>query len=125
MADAGIEPQSRSLWRTTARHFRRVKALYEAACQRTAEERAALLAAADPDVRREVESLLQQRGGNFLERPAIYNAAHLLDESTLDGLPPDSTLGPYPASKASSARAGWVTSIEPWTRALAGRSPSR
>ena len=78
-----------------AEHFRRVAALYQSACERTAEERAALLAAADPELRREVESLLAQRGGEFLERPAIQNAPELLEEPTLDGLPAGSTLGPY------------------------------
>ena len=55
---------------------------------------------------------LDSAGGEFLERPAIHNAARLLDESTLDGLPLERPSG-RTASKASSARAGWATSIEP------------
>ena len=67
----------------TPERFEQVEALYHAARGRTAEERAALLANADPDIRREVESLLAQRGGEFLDRPAIQNAPQLLDDSAL------------------------------------------
>jgi hypothetical protein len=59
------------------------------------EERAALLAEADPEMRREVESLLAQRGGEFLDRPAIQNAPQLLEDSTLTGLAVGARLGPY------------------------------
>jgi eukaryotic-like serine/threonine-protein kinase len=79
----------------TPEHFRRVEALYHAARERTAEERAALLAEADPEVRRDVESLLAQRGGEFLDRPAIQNAPQLLGDSTQAGLTVGESLGPY------------------------------
>ena len=46
--------------------FQQIEELYHAARERPAEERAALLAAADPEVRREVESLLAQRAGGEL-----------------------------------------------------------
>src|SRR6516162_9956676 len=72
-----------------------VEALYRATRERTAEERAALLAEADPEIRREVESLLAQRGGEFLHRPAIQNAPQLLDDAALTGLAVASSLGPY------------------------------
>ena len=62
----------------------------------TAEERAALLAQTDPELRREVESLLAQRsGGEFLDRPAIQNAPELLEDSTVTELAAGACLGPY------------------------------
>src|SRR5580704_1053140 len=80
----------------TPERFQQIKELYHAARERTAEERAALLAQADPEVRREVESLLAQRtGGEFLGRPAIENAPQLLEDSTLTGLAVGAGLGPY------------------------------
>jgi tetratricopeptide (TPR) repeat protein len=76
--------------------FQRIEELYHAARERTAEERAALLAQTDPELRREVESLLAQRtGGEFLERPAIQNAPQLLGDPTVTGLTAGSCLGPY------------------------------
>jgi eukaryotic-like serine/threonine-protein kinase len=76
--------------------LRQIKQLYQAARERTPEERAALLAQADPGLRREVESLLiEPTGGEFLDRPAIRNAPHLLDDSTLTGLASGAFLGPY------------------------------
>jgi eukaryotic-like serine/threonine-protein kinase len=80
----------------TPERFQQIEELYHAARERTAEERAALLAEADPEVRREVESLLAQRaGGELLERPAIQNAPQLLEDSTLTGLGVGVSLGPY------------------------------
>ena len=59
--------------------FRQIEKLYHAAREATAQERAALLAQADPQLRREIESLLAQRtGGEFLDRPAIQDAPELL-----------------------------------------------
>ncbi|PWU07807.1 MAG: hypothetical protein C5B51_09115 [Terriglobia bacterium] len=56
----------------------------------------ALLAQADPELRREVESLLiEQASGQFLDRPAIRNAPHLLADSTVAGPVSDARLGPY------------------------------
>jgi eukaryotic-like serine/threonine-protein kinase len=79
----------------TPEDFQRVEALYHAARERTAADRAALLAEADPDVRREVESLLAQTGGEFLDRPAIQQAPELLGNPTLAELTVGSSLGPY------------------------------
>jgi hypothetical protein len=80
----------------TPERFQQIEELYHAARDRTAEEQAALLAHVDPELRREVESLLAQRtGGEFLERPAIQNAPQLLEDSTLSGIAPGATLGPY------------------------------
>jgi hypothetical protein len=68
----------------TPEHFRQIEELYRAAREATADQRAALLAQADPAVRREVESLFAQRSGDeFLERPAIQNAPQLLEDATV------------------------------------------
>src|SRR5262249_28329687 len=70
--------------------------LYHAARDRTAEERAALLAQTDPELRREIESLLAQpAGGEFLDRPAIQNATHLIEGASLPKLAVGESLGPY------------------------------
>jgi eukaryotic-like serine/threonine-protein kinase len=80
----------------TPERFRQIEELYHAAREGTADARAALMARADPDLRREVESLLTEpAGGEFLNRPAIRNAPHLLDDSTLTGLASGMCLGPY------------------------------
>jgi serine/threonine protein kinase/tetratricopeptide (TPR) repeat protein len=77
----------------TPEHFRQIDELYNAACERSPEERAALLARADPAVRREVESLLAQpTGGMLLDGPA---AAQLSRDSTVTELAAGACLGPY------------------------------
>src|SRR5215472_2823274 len=76
--------------------FQEIEQLYHAVRERTAEERAALLAQTDPELLHEVESLLAQRtGGDFLDRPAVENASQLLADSTLTGLAVPANLGPY------------------------------
>src|SRR5258706_14937015 len=76
--------------------FQQIEELYHGARERTAEERAALLAQTDPELRREIESLLVQRtGGEFLDRTAIQNAPQLLEYSTLTELAVGASLGPY------------------------------
>jgi tetratricopeptide (TPR) repeat protein/tRNA A-37 threonylcarbamoyl transferase component Bud32 len=80
----------------TPERFRQLEELYHAAREGTATERAALLAQADPELRREVETLLvEQAGGEFLDRPAIRNAPHLLEDSTLTEFASGACLGPY------------------------------
>jgi Tol biopolymer transport system component/predicted Ser/Thr protein kinase len=80
----------------TPERFRQIDELYHAAREATAEERTALLAQADPELRREIESLLSQpRGSNFLDRPAIQNAPQLLEDSTVTELAAGVCLGPY------------------------------
>jgi serine/threonine protein kinase len=80
----------------TPERFRQIEELYHAARDCTAAERAALFARADPELRRQVESLLiDLTGGEFLDRPAIRNAPHLLEESPLTGLPSGAHMGPY------------------------------
>ena len=76
--------------------FRQIEKLYHAAREGTAEERAALLAGIDSDLRREIELLLAQpTSGEFLDRPAIENAPELLDASTDISLAAGARLGPY------------------------------
>ena len=80
----------------TPERFRQIEELYHAAREGTADARAALMAQADPELRREVESLLiETPGGEFLDRPAIQNAPQLLEDSTLTGLASGACLGPY------------------------------
>ena len=80
----------------TPEHFQQIEELYHAAREKTAEERAALLSQVDPELRREVESLLAQRsGGEFLEQPAIQNAPELLGDETVTGIALGTSLGPY------------------------------
>src|SRR5439155_23515706 len=80
----------------TPERFQQIEELYHAVRERTAEERAALLVHTDPELRREIESLLAQRtGGEFLDRPAIQNVPQLLEDSTLIELAVGASLGPY------------------------------
>src|SRR2546426_101912 len=76
--------------------FRQIEELYHAARERTPEERAALLAQTDPELRRQVELLLLQRAaGEFLDRPAIQNAPELLEDATVTEIRAGLCLGPY------------------------------
>jgi serine/threonine protein kinase/tetratricopeptide (TPR) repeat protein len=80
----------------TPERFRQIEELYHAAREGTAAERAALLAHADPELRRHVESLLAQpASGEFLNRPAIQNASELPGDSTVAALSAGARLGPY------------------------------
>ena len=76
--------------------IQQIEELYQAVRETTAEQRAELLARADPDLRREVESLLAPRvGGEFLDRPALQNAPQLLEDPTRTEFLQGATLGPY------------------------------
>src|ERR1044072_8592439 len=76
--------------------FRRIEELYHAVREGTADERAALLAQTDPELRRQVELLLSGPAGvEFLDRPAIENAPELLDEAMVATWTPGVSLGPY------------------------------
>ena len=80
----------------TPQQFRQIEELYHAIEERPAEERAALLAEADPEVRRQVESLLAQSSGEMLlDGHAVEAAAPLLEDSTIRMLTPGTCLGPY------------------------------
>src|SRR5580704_7299528 len=76
--------------------FRQIEELYHAAREGTPKQRAALLAQSDPELRREVESLLSRHsGGDFLDRPAVQNAPELLEDPTVTQLSLGVCLGPY------------------------------
>jgi len=80
----------------TAARFGQIQELYHAAREASSEERAVLLARADPELRAEVESLLAQCiDGAFLDRPALENAPELLADRTCDELVNGACLGSY------------------------------
>jgi hypothetical protein len=104
--------------------FRQIEELFQAAREATAGDRAALLAQADPELRREVEALLREptRGG-FFDQPAIQKATQRLDDTTAT-VTEISAWG-LTRSNISSARAAWVRCFEPSTRGWAEQLPSR
>jgi plasmid stabilization system protein ParE len=69
----------------TPERFRQIEELYHAAREGTADERAALLEQADPELRREVESLLSQPDSGE-HRPAIENLPEVLEDSVTLGI---------------------------------------
>src|SRR5580658_1877408 len=80
----------------TPDRFRQIEELYHAARTGSADDRVALLAQADPDLRREVESLLAgSAGSGFLDRPSIQDAPQLGEHSTVFELLAGACLGPY------------------------------
>jgi serine/threonine protein kinase/Tol biopolymer transport system component len=79
----------------TPSRWQQVEELYHATLECDPSQRAALLAQADPELRREVESLLaQESGATPLDHPAWEGAASLLG-STAAALMPGTQLGPY------------------------------
>src|ERR1019366_10061057 len=75
--------------------WQQIEELYHAALECEPGDRAALLARADPELRREVESLLaQESGATPLDHPAWEGATSLLG-STAAVLTPGTRLGPY------------------------------
>ena len=70
--------------------FRQINDLFHAAREATPERRAVLLAMADPELRRQVESLLQAGGGEFPDF-----STQLLAEETLTLAGPGVRVGPY------------------------------
>ena len=90
----------------TPERVQQIEELYHAVREKTAEERAALLAHTDPELRREVESLLAKRtGGEFLDRPALQNAPDLLETATVT----ENQGGPVPGALPyrKQTRRGW------------------
>ncbi len=80
----------------TPERFLAVEELYHAVFEATDEERLVLLAGTDPELRREVESLLSQHTtGEFLNRAAMENAPELLRELDVSCLEVGTRLGPY------------------------------
>src|SRR3954451_12015483 len=79
-----------------AERFRQIAELYHAAREGTAGERAALLEQTDPELRREVESLLaQHESAELPDRPVIENFPELLEGAAGSGLVGGTHLGPY------------------------------
>ncbi len=79
----------------TPSRWQQVEELYHAALECEPSDRTALLAGADPELRREVESLLaQESGATPLDHAAWEGAASLLG-STVAVLTPGTQLGPY------------------------------
>jgi eukaryotic-like serine/threonine-protein kinase len=80
----------------TPERLRQIEALFHAVQERSAEERTALLARADPELRREVESLLARQPENLLlDRPAVEASTRLTKEPD-PSMPSSGTLlGPY------------------------------
>ena len=98
----------------TPERFRQIEELYHAARKGSADERAALLAQADPELRRDVESLLAEPvGGEFMDRPAFQNAPQLLEDSTGHRFGRTRVPGPVPHPSVSLARAVWARSFVP------------
>jgi serine/threonine protein kinase len=80
----------------TPDRFQQMEELYHAVREATARTRAALLAHADPELRRAVESLLAEPAtGDFMDRPAIPNAPELLEDQTVTEISVGLYLGPY------------------------------
>ncbi|MBS0383280.1 MAG: protein kinase [Proteobacteria bacterium] len=75
--------------------LRQIEELYHAAREGTAEERVVLLERADPELRREVESLLAQPAGSVLLERLARNATWLLADSASPALAEGACLGPY------------------------------
>ena len=71
----------------TPERSQKLETLYQAACEAGADERASLLARIDPELRRELESLLAQRGA--LQNP------QLLEDATVTLVAVGVCLGPY------------------------------
>src|SRR5205823_6726608 len=96
LVGAGAKPLESVRLSMTPEHFRQIEELYHTAREATPEERAALLAQADPKLRGKLEALLSQpKGVEFLERPAVQNATDLLEDSTGASLDAGARLGPY------------------------------
>ncbi len=83
----------------TPEHFQQIAALFHAVRGKTGEERSALLAQEDPELRRDVESLLAEpETGQFLDRPAFANDAAPTETFVTrlsSGLSEGAQLGPY------------------------------
>ena len=76
--------------------LRQIEELFHAVREGSAERQAALLARADPELRREVESLLGRQSENlFLDRAAVEASAQSPDDSACPTLSAGTFLGPY------------------------------
>src|SRR5690348_2514634 len=77
----------------TPDRLQQIEELFHAAREQAPREREALLATADPDVRREVESLLAQRGDPLLDRPMVGHPP--AETTTVTHVAAGTQLGPY------------------------------
>jgi tetratricopeptide (TPR) repeat protein len=76
--------------------FQQIETLYHAVREAPTDERVALLARADSELRHEVELLLlEQNGAPFLDRPVIEHAADLFEDAATVQLEAGARLGPY------------------------------
>src|SRR5215831_6641927 len=75
----------------TPDHFRQVEELFNAALEASSDERAALLEQADPELRREVESLLSSRKRRLMLDRSVEWPADPPDSA----VKPGAQLGPY------------------------------
>ena len=76
--------------------LRQIEELFHAVREGSAERQAALLARADPELRREVESLLGRQSENlFLDRAAVEASAQSPDDPACSMLSAGTFLGPY------------------------------
>ncbi|HLL75592.1 MAG TPA: hypothetical protein VK421_10045, partial [Pyrinomonadaceae bacterium] len=77
--------------------WQRVDRIFAAALERAPDERAAFLDAAcagDESLRREVESLIEHdRTGDFLEEPAVAEAARVISAGTTPSPAPGDSIG--------------------------------
>jgi eukaryotic-like serine/threonine-protein kinase len=79
----------------TPGRLQQIQELFHAVREGSAGDRAALLAHADPDLRREVESLLaRQFEDQLLDRPAVEASTELIDDPAVS-ISPGTCLGPY------------------------------
>jgi eukaryotic-like serine/threonine-protein kinase len=78
----------------TPERFRQIEELYHAAREQTGTKREALLAQANPEMRREIEELLAQKESGFLARPAVPKATDPGD-ATVTELTSGTPFGPY------------------------------
>src|SRR5215469_7811258 len=75
----------------TPEHIQQIEDLYHAVREASLVERAALLDQADPELRREVESLIAHQD----DRLILDHSAPLADDLTKTTLTPGARLGPY------------------------------
>jgi tetratricopeptide (TPR) repeat protein/predicted Ser/Thr protein kinase len=80
----------------TPERFQQVEELFHAVREGSLAQRVALLSEADPELRREVESLLgAPTGADFMDRPAVEDAPELLEDWTGAEWAAGACLGPY------------------------------
>src|SRR5688572_17876355 len=80
----------------TPERLRQLEGLFHAVREASADERTELLAGADPELRREVESLLARQSDNLLlDRPAVGAGTESLEDTRIPPPIAGTSLGPY------------------------------